>query len=338
MKAENIKKALKGATKRYTAMRKKEERGHRVVRNSYMYIPSDRVTVREVAFEVMEDAYMKASGNGKYPANVRQVMYAARPAILAQGTKDKFTTAYFTQTLLPAYIEEHDPDWAENVAYDARGHFAEPHLPDFHRERHELGLGTLEVREYLHGIGDNAPEWVTTSHLSMRFPTRGPCNRFGAMLFIEKEGFMPLFETIDLANRFDIAIMSTKGQSVTACRHLVDQICSEYDIPLVVLHDFDKAGFSILGGFQRNTKRYTWMNEVTVHDIAVRLNDVQEYSIDPEPCRYKGNSAKVKKNLRLNGATEEEIKFLITEDGWGWTPGQRVELNAYVSSARNPHS
>ena len=31
------------------------------------------------------------------------------------------------------------------------------------------------------------------------------------ILFIEKEGFMPLFEAVQLAERFDLAIMSTKG-------------------------------------------------------------------------------------------------------------------------------
>src|SRR5215472_4189227 len=49
---------------------------------------------------------------------------------------------YFTQTLLPAYIEENGVDW--NVVYDARGHFAEPHT------NRRLGCGTIEVGNYLH--------------------------------------------------------------------------------------------------------------------------------------------------------------------------------------------
>jgi hypothetical protein len=35
---------------------------------------------------------------------------------------------------------------------------------------------------------------------------------------------MPLFEAAHLAKRFDLAIMSSKGVSVTAARHLADQI------------------------------------------------------------------------------------------------------------------
>jgi DNA topoisomerase VI subunit A len=71
----------------------------------------------------------------------------------------------------------------------------------------------------------------------------GPDGLFGAVLFVEKEGFMPLFEATRLADRYDIAIMSTKGLSVTAARRLVDQMCGRYKIPLLVLHDFDKSGF-----------------------------------------------------------------------------------------------
>lgn len=34
--------------------------------------------------------------------------------------------------------------------------------------------------------------------------------------------------------------------SVVASRLLIDRLCGEYQIPLRALHDFDKAGFSIL--------------------------------------------------------------------------------------------
>jgi DNA topoisomerase VI subunit A len=79
-----------------------------------------------------------------------------------------------------------------------------------------------------------------------RVNTSGPDGGFGAVLFIEKEGFQPLFERVGLSEQHDIAIMSTKGVSVTAARMLVDEMCGEHNIPLLVLHDFDVAGFTIL--------------------------------------------------------------------------------------------
>ena len=52
---------------------------------------------------------------------------------------------------------------------------------------------------------------------------------------------MPLFEAVKLAERYDLAIMSTKGMSVTASRQLVEELCARHDIPLLLLHDFDKS-------------------------------------------------------------------------------------------------
>ena len=43
-----------------------------------------------------------------------------------------------------------------------------------------------------------------------------------------------------------LAIMSTKGMASTAARTLIDNLC-QHQVPLLVLHDLDKAGLSILG-------------------------------------------------------------------------------------------
>jgi hypothetical protein len=50
-----------------------------------------------------------------------------------------------------------------------------------------------------------------------------------------------LFEEVQLAERYDLAIMSTKGMSVTASRELVEELCAAHAVPLLILHDFDKA-------------------------------------------------------------------------------------------------
>lgn len=120
------------------------------------------------------------------------------------------------------------------------------------------------------------------------FPTSGPQHRFKAILFIEKEGFLPLFKAVRLAERYDIAIMSTKGMSVTAARILVDQLCGQYGIPLLVLRDFDKAGFWIIGTLQRDNRRYEFKNDITVIDLGLRIGDVQEWSLQSEDV-HTGN-------------------------------------------------
>ena len=57
-------------------------------------------------------------------------------------------------------------------------------------------------------------------------------------------------------------IISTKGVSVTAARRLIDEICGENNLPLFVLHDFDVAGFLILGTLNRDTRRYQFSNTI----------------------------------------------------------------------------
>ena len=82
--ADAIVAGVESVTKTWTKQRKAEERVQRARwRRADRMVHYERVTVRSAAFAVMEDAYMKASDNGRLPARPRQVMYAARPQILA---------------------------------------------------------------------------------------------------------------------------------------------------------------------------------------------------------------------------------------------------------------
>ncbi len=133
---------------------------------------------------------------------------------------------------------------------------------------------------------------------------------------------MPLFEAVKLAERYDIAIMSTKGMSNTASRRLVDDLCSRHKIPLLVLHDFDKAGFSIVGTLKRNTRRYQFKHHIEVIDLGIRLADITQYDLESEDVYNRGSTISIRLNLQKNGATEDEIEFLLN---------RRVELNAFAS-------
>lgn len=312
MKADAITGAVEGVTKKWTKQRKREEREASAAFNRrYVLTRCCHVSIKDAAFDIMETAYMKASANGTLPAHARQIMYAARGHIqrTADSSLGKRFDQYFSQQLLPEYIERTGVDW--NVVYDARGNFHEPHTKE------SVPLGTLQVRDYLSRVGRHEVGELDFDIWENRYPTLGPKNRYGAVLFIEKEGFQPLFEEVKLAERYDIAIMSTKGMSVTASRELVDSLCS--GIPLFVLHDFDKAGFSIVGTLRRSTRRYEFRNSIEVIDLGLRIDDID--GLETEDVYIKSpNSAK--ENLRTNGATEAEIEFLL---------GCRVELNALAS-------
>jgi len=131
------------------------------------------------------------------------------------------------------------------------------------------------------------------------------------VLFIEKEGFDPILKAARIADKYDLAIKSTKGMSVTAARALADEMCSDHDIPLLLLHDFDKAGFSIAGTLQRDTRRYEFKNDITVVDIALSLADVEAMGLEPEYQHHpKEDRVALENNLRINGASEAEIAFV----------------------------
>ena len=78
--AAEMKDALKAATRKWTRQKKSEERhpGNRRYRVSRM-TKEPRTTQKEAAWEIMEEAYMAASGNDTLPALARQIFYQARP-------------------------------------------------------------------------------------------------------------------------------------------------------------------------------------------------------------------------------------------------------------------
>jgi hypothetical protein len=247
--AEAIVSALRVVTNDWARQRKAEERDRsRRINRHHRLIQARKLTVKEAAAEVMEVAYMKASANNTLPANARQVMYAARP-LIQEKTEKPLDDQYFTQTLLPDHLNQH-PNLEWDIAYDVRGHFREPHTG------RSIELGTLNVRSYLAKI--STPYFSNGMFCRASVETFGPDCRFGAILFLEKEGFDQILRAAGIAQRFDIATMSTKGVSVTAARRLVDHVCGAYNIPLTTS---TKPGFqssvrsqAAIGGTSSSTR------------------------------------------------------------------------------------
>ena len=167
------------------------------------------------------------------------------------------------------------------------------------------------------------PDIVPAEFADANVDIIGPSGNISGVLFCEKEGFNPLFKAVNLANRYDLMIISTKGVSVTAARQLIDDICGDHDLPLFVLHDFDVAGFLILGTLQRDTRRYQFSSAIEVIDLGLRLADIA--GLEREPAAATKISASIlRAQLAENGATDAEIDILLNE---------RVELNAMTSDA-----
>src|SRR5262245_31578269 len=114
--ASAIVSGLRAVTRDWAKQRKSEERD--AARRTHRYdrlVRSREQSIKEVAYEVMQQAYLKASANGTLPATARQVMYAARP-LIQQRTDKQLDDQYFTQQLLPDYMNEHRVAW--DVVFD----------------------------------------------------------------------------------------------------------------------------------------------------------------------------------------------------------------------------
>jgi hypothetical protein len=309
--------------KKWTKQRKAEERG-RWSRASRVYVYSNRVCFTDVAHEILPGAYAHASGDGHYSVSKRTFYYACRNEF-QERTGEPLKYEYFANTLLVQYLNRH-PELGWRVTADPRGTLTVPNAD--HEVR--VPVGTLQIDNHLReaGAAPDPYEEAENERLKPGWPSLAAGQRYQAVLYIEKEGFEPLLEEAKIAERFDLAIISCKGQSVVAARRFVDQVCAVGNgVPLFVVHDFDKAGFEIsqrlttVSDWAEENDRvtYRFRNSIDVHDLGLRLADVEEYGLEDkaEECDFKGGFA------ADSIATEEEKEFLLS--------GRRVELNAFTS-------
>jgi hypothetical protein len=274
------------------------------------------------------------------------MMYAGRKRMQEYTKKCWKNSATFTQHYLPDFIDAHPEltkEW--NIVYDARGEFIEPH------GGRTVELGTRGVRGYIAGWTPTTGRAVVRSREGGVAPAephpthfvrcenclRGP-ESYKFVLLVEKEGFADLLAHHRIADRYDLALAWTKGVSTTAARELV-QALSERGVTILVLHDFDLAGLTILHTLRTNTRRFRFRVKPNVVDIGLRLDDVRRLGLDVEEKDGKegkdGEEVTYKRKkdpretLAALGATAEEQKVLVkghNQERKLWE-GRRVELN-----------
>ena len=318
MSADDIFAITQKVTKEWTKQRKAEERGRRS-RASRVYVYSDRVTFTEVMNEILPDAYAHASGGGSYSVAKRQLYYACREEF-KNKTGRELEYGYFAGTLLAQFLNRHSNlNW--KITADPRGTLW---IPNGAKEV-RVPIGTLDIEAHLGKANRRVDPYAVNPELDNEWPSLRPHERYQGVLYIEKEGFQPLLEEAKIAEKYDLAIMSCKGQSTVAGRVFIDQTCGRYGIPLFVVHDCDKAGFEIS---QRLTKVSDWAEEqdrvsyrfqysISAIDLGLRLEDAEEYELQSEACEFRGHFASD------SICTDEEKEFL--------NGGDRYELNAFTS-------
>jgi hypothetical protein len=269
----------------------------RPVRTRQYYAPEPKVYQNEIVFEILPQAIRNAGTN----FSARDLYYAARPLAYAHdewesGRELKYK--YFSQTLLTEYQEREG--LIPGLWRDPRGHFHEPHTGK------SVGLGTREVANYAF------PEYV-----------------FDKVLYVEKEGELSKLQAAKLAERYDMAICSGKGQPTEAVRDLFAR-AEGGDYQLFVFHDADLDGYSIARVMGEATRRMPY-HFVDVVDIGLTVEDALEMGLVPEPFRRQ-KDVSYETLARLSGVARE---YLYQRDGYGrGVRGQRFELNAILPDTR----
>jgi DNA topoisomerase VI subunit A len=311
--ADDIIGTVQDATRKWTRQRKSEERHASNVRYRVLRMTKEsRMSQRAAAWEVMEAAYMAASDNDRLPAKARQIFYRARPKIIEMTDDKELAYGYFSQIFLPDYVREKNCEhW--KIVYDARGHLVEPHT------YRRIGLGTLEIDNYARAM--KAPEIIEPEFKGAEIDTVGSSGCFGAVVSIGEEGFEPLLEAVNLADRRDVMIMFGKGISVTAERKLLDALRYHDEIPIIAFTDCDFDGFKRASSLQRDSRRYVFKNRVKVIHAGLRFEDIADLEREPAAGRKMEDEQAYEKLIEY-GATPEEAEFLLDE---------RVELNALSS-------
>jgi DNA topoisomerase VI subunit B len=305
--------AIETVTKAWVKQRVAEIRDHHKQqrrREALARLHTRAMSIKDAVWQVLPDAYDKASSDGRYPALARQIYYAARPKILELTEKDTLDANYFSYQLLPLFMQEHDLTRRWRVHFKPRGNLTEPHTGI------KIPLGTADVAEYRSGW-TNGVATATKYILDPWSPkTCGPHSRFGDVLAIEKEGFADLLIEVGIGRKYDVGIIGNEGQSVEAELALADAL----ELPLFILHDFDRTGLTIAENLRSGTWRHRYVNRFPVVDVGLRLHQVD--GLEDEPISRDNLKSVSDDRLRECGAIEDELAFLRH---------RRVELNALTT-------
>ena len=131
---------------------------------------------------------------------------------------------------------------------------------------------------------------------------------------------MPLSRRCNSPSVSTLAIMCTKGLSVTAgvSSSIVCNTAAE-SRPAACAARLRQGGVHHPWDAAQGVRRYAYRNTVKVVDLGLRIGDVA--GLETEDV-FIDNKEKATENLVENGATPEEVAFLLE---------QRVELNAFPS-------
>jgi GNAT superfamily N-acetyltransferase len=283
----------------YKEAKKRERdaaRAARVSASRTYYALDPKISQKDIVFEILPQAITNAGAD----FNARDLYYASRTLAYAHDEWEsgkELNYGYFSQTLLTEYQELNGP--IEGLWRDPRGNLHEPHTGK------SVALGTREVAAYAF------PDYV-----------------FDKILYVEKEGELSKLKAARLAERYDMAICSGKGQPTEAVRTLFER-AEGGDYQLFVFHDADLDGYDITRVMAEETRRMPGYS-VDVIDIGLTVEDALEMGLESEPF-YRKKDITWELLMRLSEVARE---CLYQKDSYRGIRGERFELNAILPDTR----
>lgn len=219
-------------------------------------------TYKSVLFEVLPEAIdAERSVSGRI--DVRGLFYACRRLYLGhpdrpRGLEKRLAATkknpehileydYFGNRIVPYYEAEYGE--TEGLIRDPRGHLHEAHTADEPQE-----IGTEFVREYV------PPDYY-----------------YDKVLYVEKHGIAEGLVDQRLGQKYDMAILASKGYGTVANRELLEKFADEV-YELYILHDCDVDGFGILANLQEGNSRAAGLDGTAV-DLGLRLADARQMGL-----------------------------------------------------------
>jgi len=240
---------------------RKQNRSHSV------YRAPPRTSREDLMRKYFVEAYHHAKGDYASVA-ARQVFYVIRKLANLRDNETFTTTQYdtFTQKICTEFEQG-----GYKIAYDRRGFFV-----NAFDNGHELPLGTLDVEDYISKAKD--PKNRIIHKIEERYSV-GPEYLFNKLLFIEKEGFTPMFQEADLIKDMSLGIISTKGLGTRAAKYLM-RFFEQRGISIYILHDCDVAGYRIAHLLKNGSETFPYPINAT--DIGINVQDIEDLEKEDE--------------------------------------------------------
>jgi hypothetical protein len=263
---------------------------------------SEGLTQKSVFLSHMEEGVAKASGDGAYRFNQRQLFYVLRPFVIealgAEPTWENFCR------IVTEYEEQHGD--IPGMYRDPRGTLYHPHIGQ------DIALGTLAVEQY------RRPDWT-----------------FNKVLYIEKEGFFEALKAARWPERHDCALVTSKGFSTRAVRDLLDLLAdSEEPVTVFCIHDADAFGTLIYQTLQQETKARP-RRRIRIINLGLEPWEAIKMGLEVESFKRRERHAPVASYVRErpNGAQwgewlqtkRVELNMMTTPQFLAWLDAKMAE-------------